>query len=458
LASTIIFRSAQIVTPQKILKGDLVIKNNKIKEIKPHHPKFIKEFSQEENRFRQSHLMTDSTFMQEIDCKNLTIIPGLIDTHVHFRDPGSIEKEDFDTGTQAAASGGVTTIFDMPNTNPSTITAENLEKKKQMAQAKANVNYNFFVGLTNDNFAEINQLSNIAGIKIFFGSSTGNLLVNDLHYLDRVFHETRHTLAFHAEDENIIQYNLKKYQNQNDSKIHSRIHSREAEISAIETLLKLAQKHPKTHVHFCHVTTKEAVELFEKYALKNVTAEVTMHHLLLNEDHYEKLHNFLKINPAIRTKTDNKALLQALKKGTIQSIATDHAPHLQKEKEQNYVKAPSGVPMVELTLPLLLNLAHQGKINLAEIVKWTAQKPAEIYQIAKKGKLKAGFDADFTIVDLKTKHTIKNNQLFTKCKWTPFNQKEITGKIVATYVNGELVFQNHKIVQKNLGKEVFFSS
>ncbi len=433
MKSTTVFRSAQIVSPQKKFIGDLVVENNKFKEISKiytgHHD-------------------------NEVDCTNLTILPGLIDTHVHFRDPGLTEKEDFDTGSQAAAAGGVTSFFEMPNTNPPSTSSEALKQKKEIAQAKSHVNYNLFAGLTDNNFEEINQCQNIAGIKIFFGSSTGNMLVNNLKYLKKVFQKTNHLLAFHAEDENIIQANTTKLKNNTDLNLHSKIRSREAEIEAIRSVLELAKENPQTRVHICHVSTKEAVGLFAEYNLQNVTAEVSMHHLLLNEEAYEKHGNFVKINPPLRTKKDNQALLKALKKGLIQTIATDHAPHLKTEKEEKYWQAPSGVPMVELTLPLLLDLANQGKINLSEIVKWTSFLPAKLFGIQNKGEIKAGQDADFTIVDLQQKHTINNDKLFTKCKWTPFDKKELTGKVIATYVNGKIVFVNEEIVNQSLGQEI----
>lgn len=431
-----VFRSAQIVTPQEILMGDLVIENQKIKAI-------TKNYSGE--------------FTEEIHCQNLTILPGLIDTHVHFRDPGMTEKEDFDTGTQAAAAGGVTSVFDMPNTNPLTISQTALKQKKELIQSKANVNYNLFVGLTDQNFEEINPLKNIAGIKVFLGSSTGNMLVNNLEYLEHVFQKTNHLLAFHAEDENIIQTNLENYKNQNDPKIHSLIRSREAEIKAVKLILELAQKYPKTRVHLCHVSTKEVVELLKEYNLKNVTAEVSMHHLFLNESAYQFLENFVKVNPPLRTKADNLALLKALKRGTIKSIATDHAPHTKAEKEQDYWKVPSGMPMVELTLPLLLSELNKGTISLEEIARWTANNPAEVFGIKNKGKIAVGYDADLVIVDLEKEKTIENEKLFTKCKWTPFDGLTIQGEVVATFVGGEKVFENNEIVKKNLGEEVLLS-
>lgn len=433
-----VLHNAQIVTPQKIIKGNLLIENGKIKEVIT--PSIKRTTSPNLSLQRRG---TD--FDQEIDCTNLTILPGLIDTHVHFRDPGLTQKEDFQTGTQAAAAGGVTTVFDMPNTVPPTISEEAFKNKLKIAEQKSVVNYNLYAGLTNDNFDEINKIKNLAGIKIFFGSSTGNLLVNDLNYLEKVFQETNHLLAFHAEDENIIQKNTEKFKKSHEPEIHSKIRDRQAEINAIESVLQLAQKHPKTRVHLCHISTKEAVELIKKYDLPNVTAEVSMHHLLLNENDYAKHGNFVKINPPLRTTEDNVALLEALKNNTIQTIATDHAPHLKSEKEQDYWQAPSGMPMVELTLPLLLNLYNQNKISLQEITKWTSFNPAKIWNLSDKGEIKVDNSADLTIVDLNQKHIVKNDKLFTKCKWTPFHNKEIQGKVLYTFVGGKMVFGKGEI-------------
>lgn len=429
-------KSAQIVTPQGLVNGDLVLEDNLIKSVGGKY---------------------EGKADQVLDCCGLTILPGLIDTHVHLRDPGMNAKEDFLTGTQAAVAGGVTTVFDMPNTNPPTISIEALAQKNIIAQSKSCVNYNFFVGLTEDNFEEINTIQNIAGIKIFLGSSTGNLLVNDLHYLEKVFRESNHLLAIHAEDENIINQNKKKCQDLNAPEIHSQIRNRQAEIQAIEQVLLLAQKNPQTRIHICHLSTKEAVELIQKYHLPNLTAEASLHHLMLNEDDYPELGNYAKVNPPLRTKADNQALWKALKNGTIQTIATDHAPHLKSEKDQDYWSAPSGMPMLELTLPLLLNLAQTEQISLQEISQWTAQNPAQIFGIPNKGKLQTGFDADLVIVDLKSSQKIQGKKLFTKCKWTPFEGENLFGQIVYTFVNGKLVFEKNKIHPLVRGQKVYIN-
>lgn len=430
--SVLVLRSAIIHTPNKIIEGDLVIQENKIQSIEE---KYLGDFD------------------QEINCAGLHVLPGLIDTHVHFRDPGMTEKEDFETGTMAAAAGGVTTIFDMPNTNPLTINQEALEEKNKIAEKKAKVNYNFFVGATKDNLHSLNDFKDIAGIKVFVGSSTGNLLLNDQADLESLFQNTKHLLAIHAEDEEVIQKNNIKFKDEHSPEIHSQIRSPEAEINSVKRVLELAKKY-NTRVHLCHISTEESVNLIEQYALPNVTAEVSMHHLLLNEKDYERHQNFVKVNPPLRTEKDNQALWEALHKGVIQTIATDHAPHQAVEKEQEYWQAPGGMPMVELTLPLLLNQVSQGKISLHDVLRWTSEKPAEIFGIKNKGKIELGFDADLVIIDKEQHHKVEQLNLFTKCKWSPFDGEELIGKVIYTIVNGEVVFEKGVVKASVRGQKV----
>ena len=328
-----------------------------------------------------------------------------------------------------------------------------MKEKKAIAASKAKINYNFFAGVTASNVTELNQIRNIPGIKLFVGSSTGNLLVNKQADLEIIFQNTQHLLAIHAEQEELIRSNQQKFQLQDSPEIHSQIRSREAEIQAVQNLLELAKKY-KTRIHFCHISTRETVALLEKYNLSNVTAEVSMHHLLLNESAYAELGNFAKVNPPLRTAKDNKALWQGLKKGIIQTIATDHAPHLKSEKEQDYWSAPSGMPMIELTLSLLLNEAYQNNITLEEIARWTSENPAQIFGIKNKGQISVGYDADLVVVDRTKPNKIENKNLFTKCKWSAFDGKTLTGKVEYTIINGQIVFEKDMIVEGVFGQEV----
>lgn len=346
-----------------------------------------------------------------IDAKNKIIIPGLIDEHVHFREPGLTQKEDFLTGSMAAAAGGITTILDMPNTLPPTTNLQRFEEKRRLAK-KSIVNYGFHFGSTNDNIAEIEKVKNVASVKVYMESTTGDLMVDNEHALKNIFSSSK-TVAVHAENENIIK--------------------------ALELI-----QHGNNHLHFCHISSKEELHYAKKEKIKNkVSVEVTPHHLFLTASSLNELQSFAEMKPHLKTKEDQKALWEGIHNGKVDSIATDHAPHTKEEKlDPNY---PYGVPGCETMLPLLLNAVNEKKLTLKKLVQLCCENPAKIFKIKNKGFIKEGFDADLTIIDLNLEKEVKNNDLFTKCKWSPFDGWKLKGWPVATIVNGNIVFNNGKI-------------
>lgn len=414
--------------------GDVKIENGKIKMIEPHLPE-------------HAH--------QIISGKNLALMPGIIDPHVHFREPGGTHKETIKTGSRAAAKGGVTSFFDMPNTFPAADSIERIEEKKAIAKEQSLINYNFFIAASNTNIDELKQVENIPGIKIFMGSSTGNLLVDDPDILNRIFSETRGVIAIHSEDESIINKNSKILAN--DS-VHSHyaIRSEEAAITCTNRAIELAKKFQR-RLHICHLTTAQECDILRDIRMTHpyITTEVTPQHLLLSAPTiYDKLKCFAQVNPPIRGESHRQALWKALKDDIIQCIATDHAPHTIEEKMQPYGQAPSGMPGVETSLPLMLTLASEGFCSLNDIVRWCCTRPAMIYDILQKGTLMAGYDADLVLVDLEKSYTLTNNDIESKCKWTPFNDRPLKGKVEMTLVNGQIAYREGSFMDNCKGKEI----
>ena len=365
-----------------------------------------------------------------IDAKENFVIPGLIDPHVHFRDPGLTQKEDFYTGSCAAAAGGITTFFDMPNTKPPTFTYFELEGKRLLAK-KSIVNYGFYIGASKDNnIAEIrqaNQHGNVPGTKLFMNLSTGELMIEDKKLIEEIFKSSR-IVATHAEGEKV----------------------EEAIRYAIKT---------RTQLYLCHISTAAEIDVIKKYRAKNpwakenIFVEVTPHHLFLTEEDYRKQGAFAKMIPSLKTKKDQDALWAAIKDGTVDTIGTDHAPHTIEEKRSE--KAPGGVPGEETVLPLLLDAMSKARITLERIVQLTSKNPARIFSIKGKGNIGIGYDADLTIIDMKESREVRNEDLLTKCGWSPFNSWQLKGWPVVTIVGGNVVYDHGKIY-KNQGKEVIF--
>ena len=395
-----------------------------------------------------------------IDAAGKYAIPGLIDVHVHCREPGMTQKEDFLTAGRAAAAGGVTTFLDMPNSKPATTTVALLEEKRKLAAAKCIVNYGFHFGATADNLEEIKKARNIAAVKVYMGSSTGNLLVTDDKALNGIFGSGKR-MAVHAESEKMIVRNTEKYRGSNSpaAKLHLQIRENAAAAKEVERAIGIARKY-STKLHICHMSTKEEALIIanEKGNYKSLSCEVTPHHLFLTADAARELGNYAKVNPPLRTKEDVAALWEALAAGVVDCIATDHAPHLRAEKEQDYWNAPSGMPGLQTMLPLLLDAVNKNRLSMLQLLKLTAENPAKVFGIKGKGKIAVGYDADITLVDMRQEKTIKNDNMLSKCGWTPFDGWKVKGAVAATIVNGNLVYSDEKIVdEKTNGKEVIFN-
>jgi dihydroorotase len=381
---------------------------------------------------------------KRIDCKGKILLPGLIDAHVHFRVPGAEHKEDWKTGSSAAVAGGVTTVIDMPNNNPSCTTREVLEQKNNIAQADSKCNFTFHFGASNDNMQELQAVEGIASFKVFLGASTGNLLVTDENILRKIFSIAKQRgiiVTVHAEDEEIIKENtvIAKENGWNHARYHSKIRTCEAEAKAIEKALHL-QAEIGNRLHVLHVSSAQGLELIKeaKETREGITCETAPHYLFLNEEATEKLGNFAKMNPSLKGKEDVKTLWKGIRQGVIDLIATDHAPHTIEEKEKSYWEAPSGIPGIETMLPLLLDAVNKEKIELKKVVELCCINPAKLYGFESRGEIKVGKDADLALINLQKKQAIKNGRLKTKCNWSPFSTWELQGCVERVFVSGKL--------------------
>ena len=394
---------------------------------------------------------------ETLNASGLILFPGLIDPQVHFREPGNAHKEDLHTGSKAAAAGGITSFLDMPNNNPAVINAERMAAKKQRAAEQCVVNYGFFVGATPENLAEINSVPNVCGIKVFMGSSTGDLLVHREEDLERIFANGSRLIAVHAESERQIRDNTALLQECKDVKAHPKIRDEATALEATELAVRLSLQY-KRRLHILHLTTEEETLLLCRLPRDHkISTEVCPQHFTLTApDCYEKLGTLAQMNPPLRSPRHGKALWQALKDDIINCIATDHAPHTLEEKDAPYGKAPSGMPGVETSLPLLLTRHSQGDCSLVEIAKWMSEAPARLYKMKNKGRIQVGYDADLTLVDAQLKRTVENGKLFTKVNWSPYAGMELTGWPVRTIVHGQTVFVDGQIQPGIRGKEIQF--
>ncbi|MBB3209550.1 dihydroorotase [Rhodopirellula rubra] len=373
-----------------------------------------------------------------IDASGLHLLPGVIDDQVHFREPGLTHKEDLSTASHACAAGGVTSFLEMPNTKPPAITIEGVRAKERLAAEKSLVNFGFYIGATPDNVAELAKATDVPGIKIFIGSSTGNLLVDEQEALERIFGETTLPICSHCEDETTVRANTERYRGTNDIADHSRIRDEKAAMIATERATDLARRH-KHRFHVLHVSTAaELVYLADPSPY--LTAEVCPHHLFFNVDDYARLGSRIQMNPSIKSSADNAGLWQALLDDVVQVIATDHAPHTLDEKAQPYPNSPSGLPAVENSLALMLNQAHHGKVNVVQIAHWMSDAPARVWGMTAKGRIAEGYDADLVLVDLNESRTIRDAEQHTKNRWSPWDGETLTGWPVRTYVGGHQVW------------------
>jgi dihydroorotase len=441
----ILIKNAKIVNEGSIFEGDVLIENDLIVEI------------------------SDSISLKTSDCKVIDaegsyLIPGAIDDQVHFREPGLTHKGDIESESRAAVAGGITSFIEQPNTVPNAVTQEILEDKYQIAAEKSFANYSFMMGATNDNLEEVLKTNpkNVAGIKIFLGSSTGNMLVDNEATLEKIFSSTPMLIAVHCEDETTIQNNLAKFKEEYGEDVpvtaHHLIRSAEACYISSSKAVALAKK-TGARLHIFHLSTAKEMELFtNKIPVedKKITAEVCVHHLWFTDEDYKTKGNFIKWNPAVKTAEDRAELWKALNDGRIDVIATDHAPHTKEEKMQSYLKAPSGGPLVQHAVVAMFEAHHQGKITVEKIVEKMCHNPAKIFKIEKRGFIKEGYFADLVIVNPSLPWSVKPENILAKCGWSPFDNYTFKSRITHTFVNGEMVYNNFKVKDIHAGKRLLF--
>ncbi len=391
-----------------------------------------------------------------LDCRNLHVLPGVIDSQVHFREPGLEHKEDLESGSRAAVMGGVTGVFEMPNTKPTTTTAERLAGKVARARNRMFCDFAFYVGGTRDNLAEITSLERLegsAGIKVFAGSSTGDLLVEDDGGLDAIISRLSRRAAFHSEDEMRLRERA-HFQRAGDAASHPVWRDEEAARLCTERLLGIARRHGK-RIHVLHIST--AAELPLLAANRDIaTVEVTPHHLTLSGDDYARLGTLMQMNPPVREPRHREALLRAIASGLVDVLGSDHAPHTLEEKAKPYPQSPSGMTGVQTLVPIMLDHVNAGHLSLERFVDLTAHGPQRIFGLAGKGRIAEGYDADFTIVDLKRRETISNSWIASRSNWTPYDGKPVTGWPVGTMLRGELAMWQGAINAPARGQPIRF--
>ncbi len=404
-----------------------------------------------------------------IDASGLYLMPGVIDEHVHFREPGLTQKADILTESRAAVAGGVTSFMEMPNTMPQTTTQELLKQKYDLASRKSAANFAFYIGATNDNIEEITKTDPkmVCGIKLFMGSSTGNMLVNEDEALVRLFKESPCLIAAHCEDEQIIQANTLSYKDLAskgdviaDARLHPLVRTAEACYKSTAKAVDMAAKHG-AKLHVMHISTKSELDLFRNdipLKDKKITAETCPHYLTFCDKDYEERGYAIKCNPAIKTASDRSALRKALSDGHIDTIGTDHAPHLWQEKfTDGYFTAKSGFPSIQNSLDLMLSLYHEGVVTLPQVVRLMCHNPAELYQIKDRGFVREGYFADLVLVDLNQEKRIRNADMLYKCGWTPYEGMTVKSQVTHTFVNGNLVYHDGVVEDNIFGKPLEFN-
>ena len=403
--------------------------------------------------------------VQVINAEGLYLLPGMIDDQVHFREPGLTHKADIFTESMAAVAGGITSFMEMPNTVPNTLTQDLLADKYSIASQTSLANYSFYMGASNDNLEEVlkTDAKNVCGIKVFMGSSTGNMLVDNEQTLENIFSKTQMLVATHCEDEQTIRENLAlfkaKYGEDLTIEMHPLIRSAEACYKSSSLAIELAKRY-QTRLHILHISTAKEIALFDNVTPlkdKRITAEACVHHLWFNDQDYAAKGNFIKWNPAVKTATDQAGILQGILDDRIDVIATDHAPHTLAEKQQNYMQAPSGGPLVQHALPALLEMHLKGKISLEKIVEKTAHNLAICFDIDKRGFIREGYWADLVLVNLNDPFKVTPLNVFYKCGWSPFDGDTFSASITHTFVSGNLAYQNGKFTTNEIGKRLNFN-
>ena len=391
------------------------------------------------------------------DATDKVVLPGIIDTQVHFREPGSTDAEDLESGSRAAVLGGVTSLFEMPNTNPPTSNLVEFDKKLQAAKNRMHSNYAFYFGATPENTDQLSKLKDVegcCGVKLFAGSSTGNLLVDKEADIEKVISCSDRIVSIHSEDEDIIKLR-KKFIKKGDVHSHPEWRNVECAMSSTRRVVKIAERYNKK-IHVLHITTKEEVDFLAMHK-KNITFETTPQHLTLYApDCYEKLGSYAQMNPPLRTKEHYDRLWVAIKNNVVDVLGSDHAPHLKENKDKEYPNSPSGMPGVQTIFPVMLNHVNKGKLTLQQLINLMCENPCKIFGIKNKGFIKEGYDADLTIADMNKEVVIKNEMIASKCGWTPFNNYKVKGFPVGTIVNGNLVMSDGKVIIESKGTPLKF--
>lgn len=443
---TTLIKNARIVTDGRVFEGDVLIQDERIVKI-------------------DDSISVKSADVFVLDAEGKYLLPGLIDDQVHFREPGLTHKANIASESRAAVAGGITSFIEMPNTNPQTTTIEAFDQKLQIASESAFANYGFMFGGTNDNLEEIKKLDKrkVAGLKLFLGSSTGNMLVDNPDVLEKIFKSTDLVISVHCEDEETIKANTAKYVAEYGEdipvKYHPIIRSEDACYISSSKAIELAKK-TGARLHVFHLSTGKETELFSnKIPLKDkkITAEVCIHHLWFNDKDYDTKGTLIKWNPAVKTEKDQQQLLKALLADKIDVIATDHAPHTLEEKNNVYTKAPSGGPLVQHALPALLEMHHRGLISIEKIVEKACHNPAILFNVKDRGYIKEGYYADLVLVDLNQPWTVKKDNLLYKCGWSPFEGTTFKSRISHTFVNGHLAYNNFKVNENRFAKALTFN-
>lgn len=441
----VLLRGATLVNEGKEFAADVLIEGKRISKIAP-------------------SISVDGQ-VNEINCEGLHLLPGCIDDQVHFREPGLTHKANIQSESRAAVAGGITSFMEMPNTVPNTLTQELLEAKYQRAAEVSPANYSFFMGASNDNYDEVmrTDIQNVCGVKIFMGSSTGNMLVDNTNTLEHLFANVPMLIATHCEDEATIRHNLELYKEKYGEDIpmsaHPLIRSAEACYLSSSKAVELAKKN-NTRLHILHISTGIETELFRNdipLEQKRITAEACVHHLWFSDADYDSKGAWIKWNPAVKTVTDREQIWQALLDNRIDVIATDHAPHTIEEKQQKYLQAPSGGPLVQHALLAMLDASANGKIPLVRVAEKMAHAVATCFQIKDRGFIREGYFADLVLVDLKKKTTVTKDSLFYQCGWSPFEGTTFSSSVEKTFVNGEIVYENGQLTGVKSGERLAFN-
>jgi len=443
LKATII-KNVQIVNEGEITNGELLVKNGRIEKI--------------------ASEINVPYAVNEVDGQGKHLMPGIIDDQVHFREPGLTHKAEIYTEARAAVAGGTTSFMEMPNVKPPTITQQKLTEKYAIGANRSIANYSFFMGVTNDNYDEVMRTNakDVCGLKIFMGSSTGNMLVDNQMALQKIFANAHMLIATHCEDENTVKRNTEKAIDQFGEDIpfdqHPIIRDVEACYLSSSLAIEMAKRY-NTRLHILHISTEKEIELFNNlFPLKNkrITAEACVHHLWFDADRYQTMGNKIKCNPAIKEKSNKEAILKALLEDKIDIIATDHAPHTIDEKANKYLSAPSGLPLVQHSLNVMLNMHHQGKITLEKLVEKMCHAPAECFKVKERGYLREGYHADLVLVDINETHTVTKENVLSKCGWSPFENESMYGKVEKTWVSGHLAYNNGEFDETKKGERLLF--